>query len=108
MNNIKVTKNVPEKNKNHAEITIEGELILQNAGELKKLIQKNISGLDSAKIIIKNVDQTDITFIQIIEALKKQFKSHGQKLTIETEYPYDVKNLLTNAGFEAKTGKQQV
>ena len=101
MSDIKVSKKVPVKDKKHAVLTIEGELTLQNAGELKKKIQKNIAGLNSVKLKAVNIDQADIAFIQIIEALKKQFNENEKKLEIEVDYPYDVKTLFINAGFEA-------
>ena len=100
MSDIKISKTVPQKDKKHAELTIEGELTLQNARELKNLIQKEIVGLDSVNIKATNISQADITFIQILRSLKKHLEENGKNITTLIEYPYDVKVLLNNAGFE--------
>ena len=101
MSNIKVSKNVPKNmDKKHVELTLEGELTLQNAKELKKSIQKNIAGHDSVNIKADNITQADVTFIQILKSLERHLNNKGKKITTNIEYPYDVKTLLVNAGFE--------
>ncbi|MFW5792713.1 MAG: hypothetical protein ACOCWC_00415 [Bacteroidota bacterium] len=98
MDNFKISKNIPANmNNNHVELHLEGELSLQNTESLKKAIAKNIKGFDTVKITANNISQTDITFVQIIESLKKQYK---EKISFKIEYPYDIKTLMQNAGFE--------
>ncbi len=87
----------------HVELTLEGELTLQNAKELKKSIQKNIAGYESVNIKADNITQADITFIQILKSLERHLTDKGKKITTNIKYPYDVKTLLANAGIEGES-----
>lgn len=97
MENFKISKESSNDNgKKSIDIIIEGDLSLQNSKKLKTQIEKEIKAANTVNLIAKNITQADITFVQIIESLKKQLKD---KISIEVEYPYDIKTLMHNAGF---------
>ncbi len=100
MSNIKISKKSSEKSgKKHLELTIKGDLVLQNINEIKKELKKTLKNYDYVNIKGKNIERADITFVQIIESLKKQMNKKEEILTTDIEYSYDLKTLFLNAGF---------
>jgi len=77
----------------------EGNLALINASAIKKTIQAMAFKSDSVIIHLRSVEKLDITFIQIIRALRTVLENDGKKTSTVSEVPGDIERLLTNSGF---------
>ena len=77
----------------------EGNLALINASAIKKTIQAMTFKSDSVIIHLSSVEKLDITFIQIIRALRIVLEKEGKKTSTVSEVPGDIERLLTNSGF---------
>jgi len=85
---------------NVQEMIVSGELIINHSDLIK---EEMIGLLDYSKnlnIRVTNPSSIDITFIQILLAIKKAYKSNGLNLSIQGTFNEEVFNLVTNAGFK--------
>ena len=77
----------------------EGNLALINAAAIKKTIQTMSFKSDSVIIHLRSVEKLDITFIQIIRALRIALENDGKQTSTVAVVPGDIERLLTNSGF---------
>ncbi|MFC2138453.1 STAS domain-containing protein [Bacteroidota bacterium] len=89
-----VTKN--RKNPSEGKISIEGDLTLKNIKEIKEKLLNSTKTYKSLNIQVKKVDNLDITFIQLLIAVKKSFKA----VSINTEIPEHAEGIINNSGLQ--------
>ena len=73
----------------------EGNLALINASAIKKTIQAMTFKSDSIIIHLSSVEKLDITFIQIIRALRIVLENEGKKISTVFDETYTVLQLCT-------------
>ncbi len=89
-----VTKN--KKNPDEGNISIEGDLTIRNIKEIKDTLVTSTKPYKSLSIRIKKVENLDITFVQLLIAIKKSFKT----VTINTEIPQHVQGIISKSGLK--------
>ena len=72
---------------------------INNAVDLKKKICAAKMTSENIKIQISNIDNLDLTFIQLIYSLKNNLSELGKKVEIHSELPENTEKLLRNSGF---------
>ena len=87
-----VTKN--RKDPAKGKLTFEGDLTLKNIKEIKDKLFESTKAYKALNIQVKKVDNLDITFIQLLIAVKKSFS----KVTINTEIPKHAEGIINNSG----------
>lgn len=100
MNNFKVSvKKVGKKSEGKQAIAFHGTLSLKNIdGIYSELSDLNFEKVSQLSIVVKDVKEIDLTFIQLLESMKKQF---GEENThIEIELAEADRMLLKKAGFD--------
>ncbi len=96
-------KSRKEKGSKIQTIILEGDLSFKNAVLIKKKMDTlKITG-DTIRFQLLNVDNIDITFIQMIFSLVNPLKNKGKEIEFISELPEDMKKVLINAGFKEMT-----
>ncbi len=75
-----------------------GYLTLQNAAEIKAILQPINGEFANLELWARDVSGIDVSFLQILESYRKTHEADGKKVKILMDLPYDLKTLLANAG----------
>ena len=94
---IKTSKNKKDKT---LDITISGHLNISNISLIKKELDSVLKKGDSFSIEITNIDDADLSLIQLILSLKKKFETTKKQLTLNINLGKEVYDLYKKAGFE--------
>lgn len=97
----KIEVKISESKKNDQEVSIlfENELTIQTIKDIKNSIEETICRYKIIHIHVSNVSSMDLTFIQLIEALKEKCKKNKIELDIKLSIKNEIENLLINTGF---------
>jgi len=91
---------VGSKSEKKARMTIERELTIYTALEIKEYFMQAIEDYDQLKIQIKDVENLDLSFIQLIESLRKTAEEYEKKIEISAELSDGTRSLVENSGFD--------
>jgi anti-anti-sigma regulatory factor len=81
------------------DLTIGGLLVVENSQHIKIELLGVLSRLDkSVKIEISEVDNIDLSFIQLIVAFRRQLYENGIKFQFNWSLDYDQRLLFENVG----------
>ena len=92
-----------EKGSKTQTLVLEGDLSIRNAALIKKKLAAVKFTGDIIRIHLNNVDNLDITIIQIMYSLVNTLENQGKKIEIYSELPDDLEKVLINAGFSEIT-----
>jgi len=88
-----------KKDVKNGTILFEGELTYNEVDEIKKKITPTIQKYDELNIQLRNIENLDLTCIQLLFAFQKSFRALNKKLTFDIELPNDIKALIEHSGF---------
>ena len=92
--------NIKYNNKKGAlSIVFSGQLTINNIDKIAESLKSNIKKIKSVDITTENVENIDLTFVQILYSIMKSGKNDGFEVLASINVPDDLKLLLTNAGF---------
>ncbi len=80
-------------------INCSGQLTINSIEKISEKIKDQIKEVSKVSIDVKEVDNIDLTFIQLIYSIKNSGKKNGYQVAISMELPEDLKSLIINAGF---------
>lgn len=87
-----------------AEIVLQGDLNIECAGELHKVIQETLMNNEVLKIDMDRVTNVDLSFLQLVCALFKEAVREGKRLVFDP-LPEKIVNKAEKMGFtEEYTG----
>jgi anti-anti-sigma regulatory factor len=89
-----------EKGESKARMTIKKELTIYTVLEIKEYFLEAIEKYNELDIRIKKVENIDLSFIQLIESLKKTGEEYGKALSISAELADETRTLVENSGFD--------
>ncbi len=88
-----------DKGSETLEVTLTGSLTLQSAKEIKSKLTDITNNFENLVINARGITGIDISFIQIIESYRRSIiRDAGKSVKIIMDLPYDMKQLLANAG----------
>jgi len=96
---VSITPYGDEKEKK-ARMTIEKELTIYTALEIKEYFLEAVEKFNEIKIQIKDVENIDLSFIQLIESLRKTAEEYNKKINISAELKDGTRELVENSGFD--------
>jgi len=76
-----------------------GQLIINYIEKIVEEVKKNITLEKDLEVVIDNPEAIDVTFIQLILALKTTYSNRDQKMTISSSLSEELKTLIVNSGF---------
>ncbi len=85
---------------NSQKLIVSGELIINHANIIKKEMIELLDYSKNLNIKVTNPSSIDITFIQIVIAIKRTFVKNKLNFDVEGTFSEEVFNLVTNAGFK--------
>ncbi len=89
-----------DDNTNIRSVIIEGELSLKYINEIREDLKPAIRGTKDLKMIIKNADMIDLSFLQLVISLQNTYKNEKKKISVKFEIDQENKDLMINSGFE--------
>ena len=81
------------------EAVFSGQLTINNIDKIKEDLKKHLKINKSLNLITKDVENMDLTFVQLILSLIKSGKKGGYEVNTSIDIPNDTRLLLANAGF---------
>ncbi len=87
-----------QKDKQSATILLEGRLTVANIEAVHKELTKNLKGIKTAEINVTNVDEADITLLQLLVAFHKKFIKQQLEFKINLSLNGELNNLFTRSG----------
>lgn len=98
-NHVSITPYGKKKEKK-ARMIIEKELTIYTALEIKEYFLEALENYNELKIQIKNVENLDLSFIQLIESLRKTAEEYSKKIEISAELTDGTRSMVENSGFD--------
>ncbi len=89
-----------KKDKNSQIVLVSGELIINYIDEIKQQLLDLIDYSKNVNFKVTNPSSMDVTFIQIIFALKTAYNNKGLEFNFEGVLNEEVFALISNAGFD--------
>jgi hypothetical protein len=80
-------------------IHLEGELTIKNAEIINKNIQKVFEDFDNVELILNNITEIDVTFMQMYHTIKSFYLPLDKFLTMNAEWSKEDKKILATCGF---------
>ena len=93
-----MTIKADEVNPQKGNITIVGELSINNTVEIKKSLIEQIKDFEQLSIKLQNIVNIDVSGIQLLRALQL---AKPNNFEIETTLNNDIKSIIENAGFNS-------
>ncbi len=87
-----------EKNKQATTVKLEGNLTVANINKISKELNKAVANAKKAEINVLNVDETDVSFFQVLIALKNTALANKNELNIKLNLTGEQNNILTRSG----------
>ncbi len=87
-----------KKDKQNASVLLEGNLTVLNMAAIHKELSKALKGIKNAEIQVTNVEDADITLVQLIIAYRKKFLAAKQEFTITFTLSGELNNLFARSG----------
>jgi len=88
-----------KKEKDKKLLLITGDLIINYIAKIKESISEKLDDTIGLKIKVTNPSSMDITFIQLVCALKKTFENKSLDFSVEGTFNEEIYSLISNAGF---------
>ncbi len=95
---MKLTEKISD---NTAIITLEEDLSINNTENNQiETIKKTVNENNNIRIVLKNVEDIDLTVIQLLYSIKKTCEKEDKKLEFDIKLPQKLDTLLKNTGFD--------
>ncbi|MFN5443585.1 MAG: hypothetical protein ACK48V_05090 [Crocinitomicaceae bacterium] len=80
-------------------IHLEGELTIKNAEIINNNIKKVFEDFDNVELILNNITEIDVTFIQMYHSIKSFYLPLNKILSMNAEWSKEDKKILATCGF---------
>lgn len=90
-----------KENKGQVDMVFTGQLTINSIAKITESVKSHLKNPSAVNITVKDADNIDLTFIQMIQAIKNSGKKKGFEVNISFSVSEDTASLLKNAGFES-------
>lgn len=97
MKDFQVTATNDKKN-NALSLTIQGKLTISNIKQIEKEFSKSVKGAKKCSIVLSNVEEADLSIIQLLKAYELTCKKNAIDLKIILDFNEDSANLFAKSG----------
>lgn len=97
-----------KKNNGELAIVFSGQLTISSVKKMTESLKANIDHPQKVLISTKDVENLDLTFIQLIQSIKNSGKKNGYEVALSIKLPEDLSALLVNAGFGSLIQAQEL
>lgn len=88
-------------NKGQLDMVFSGQLTINSIAKITESVKAHLKNPSAVNITVKDADNIDLTFIQLIQAIKNSGKKKGFEVNLSFSVSDDTAALLKNAGFES-------
>jgi hypothetical protein len=81
------------------ELVFSGQLTINYMQKIKDAISGKIDFSKDLSVHVNNPDNLDITFLQLLQSLKKTCAINRKNFSVEATLPHELESLIINAGF---------
>jgi anti-anti-sigma factor len=81
-------------------ITFRGDLTIQSAGQVRRVLREALDSCQTIKISLKNIESIDLSCIQIFCAAHKTAFKADKRLALEAALPETAVLAIEQAGFD--------
>ncbi|QTA88353.1 STAS domain-containing protein [Desulfonema magnum] len=85
-------------------LTIGGELTIEHAAELRKMLIRSLETLDNVRIRIENVTAVDLSCLQLLCSAHRTALNLNKKLTLSSEASQVFNQTVEDAGYFRLSG----
>lgn len=89
------------ENKGQLDMVFSGQLTINSIAKITENVKSHLKSPSAVNIFVKDADNIDLTFIQLIQAIKNTGKKKGYDVSLSFSVSDDTASLLKNAGFES-------
>ncbi|MCR6641192.1 MAG: STAS domain-containing protein [Sporocytophaga sp.] len=86
--------------KNNTEILLSGNLTVSNSESIYQKILGTVTTSKKISIHLNNIENIDLTLVQILYSVKRTILKEGKELTTTANLPKDLSLLLDRNGFK--------
>ena len=97
--NIEIRENKKAKGKS-VDVIFKEELTIYFIEKIKEDFIKTFTKYDNIKIILKDVINIDLSFLQFIYSLQKSAKKNNKTLSFDIKISKEIQLLINNSGLE--------
>jgi len=87
--------------KGEIDITLSGQLTINSIVKLVAEMKPLLKNASNVKIHVKEVENIDLTFIQMLFAIKNSGKKDNYKINVSMDLSEELTLLIDNAGFHS-------
>ena len=90
-----------ENPKQHApdSLSFAGNLTIHNIQQIKQEVEQKLQKRKPLHVLVGNVVQLDLSFLQLLMALKKMHEKNSIPFAVQMELSQEIEQLLINSGF---------
>lgn len=97
-----------KKNNGELAIVFSGQLTISSIKKMTQSLKTHIDNPEKVSITTKDVENLDLTFIQLIQSIKNSGKKNGYQVSVSIKLPEDLSSLMVNAGFGSLIQPQEI
>lgn len=80
-------------------IRFSGQLIINFIESITASVKEKVNTSKNLEIQVAQPDSIDVTFIQLLEALKNTYQSAGKEVSVSAQLKDELSTLIENSGF---------
>lgn len=89
------------ENENRLDMVFRGQLTINTISKITESVKAHLKTPSVVNILVKEAESIDLTFIQLLQAIKNSGKKMGFEVNVSFSVSDDISVLLKNAGFAA-------
>ncbi|CAN2046687.1 STAS domain-containing protein [Candidatus Magnetomoraceae bacterium gMMP-1] len=93
-----------DSSSNSGELILDGDITIENAGELKKILIESMKKTDNLIIYLDKVTAMDLSSLQLLCSAHRSFIKLNKKIKLQTKSLELFKKVVNNAGYSRVKG----
>jgi len=89
-------------------LTLEGEITITEAGELKKALLEGLNRAKQLLVEIENITALDLTCLQLLCSAERSYPEKEKVITFSGKIPEAFRNTAEKAGYLKEFGKENL
>jgi len=85
-------------------LTFSGDMTLLQAAQVRERLQQGLSAADTLEVAFSDVDNVDLSLIQILCAAHRSARKAGKSISLPGTLPDDLVRLIDDGGFHGHIG----
>ncbi len=88
-----------KKSDSALEMVFSGQLTINYIQKIKDTVSGEVDFSKDITVVVDNPDNLDITFLQLLQSLKKTAELNKRQFEVRSTLPNELESLVSNSGF---------